>query len=186
MAFPAPPASMPLVPHGQMSQRTVLAVAARILRGWGFSSAAKAERVTPDLVSWRERAMRGDDPFWSWAVGVIEQAQAEAVGKVEEAHYGAATGVEDAPCTPGAIQAQRSILAARSEDFAERPAGPVGAGSVSVTIGNLAVLLEGHGASPAALTSAAWSAPVIDALPEPVEVAPVAAPPKKAVSFKRS
>jgi hypothetical protein len=186
MSFPAPPATAPLVPHGQISQRTVLAVASRILRGWGFTSAARAERVTPDIAHWRDRAARGDDPFWPWAVAVVEQAQAEAIGAVEEAHYAAATGVEDAPCTPGAIQAQRSILAARSEDFADRPSGPSGAGSVSVTIGNLALLLEGRGASPAAVTSAAWEPPVLDAAPDGDDTPAAPVPARKMVSFRRS
>lgn len=112
--------------------------------------------VSHDLAEWRRRAALGDDPFWPWAVSMVESAQAEALGQVEEAHRTVAlTGTldgSDTPASPSAVRAQENALkSAAGSDLYTDPAktaqhGAAGGGA-GVTINTILMYL-GQGAPP--------------------------------------
>lgn len=199
MPPPAPPASTPRNPHGQMSSRTVLGIVGAIGRGQSFRIAARSAQVSDNFAWWKAQAGTGDDPFWAWAVAAVEQALAQATGVIEEKLYAVATGEED--MSPSAVKAQAEILRLRSPEWQDAAGnGPrAESTSVHVTVNQLAVLLGAPGAggptasalparSPTTLIGAAWDV-VEGPTSDDDKAAPVPATPAEPVrttAFRRA
>ena len=171
MRYPPPPAEHPPRPFGNVTAKALMRICDRLSRGMSLKSACGIEFVNPDRAAWRRLANEGD-VFWIWAVDCIDYAEANFVGRVEEAMSEVALERDsEGRQHKDAVRAQQAILAKRSEIYMDAPKERE-RGSISVTIDKLQLLLQG-GTNTSALIGAAFPAlpdpTVLDALPEPVE-----------------
>lgn len=171
MRYPPAPTSRPRNGGANINEQAVLRICDRIGRGISFGSACSMEFVANNREVWKRYATE-KEAFWVWALECVEYAEANFVGRVEEA-LGEVALVRDneGRMHKDAVRAQQAILNKRSEIYAEAPKQRERA-SIAVTIDKLQLLLQG-GTNPSALVGAAFPTAVegaiLDMLPEHVE-----------------